>query len=355
MTLPPSVTVLEVSPRDGLQNEAAKVSTDDKLTLIHRALGAGFNPVLSGRENIYVNAAVLGLTRREINEKVGSIIAFSELGEFIDAPVQSYSWGMVVRLGFAVAAATEPDVMLLDEVLAVGDVGFQVKCYNTLAEFRKRGTGFVFVSHNMHLISRYCQQVMYVRDGHVQHFGDVATGIAQYYKEMHADGSQDDTDIPGQSGPLGSNKVKFLSHRFLNARNEVVREIDVGEPLTLAVQYEVCSGDVKSAVLDVNVRDPEGTVYQGTHAFPSVPFDDVLCRGEFKVDFAYLPVNTDYLSFNFSLLHPASAEVYATKRNVRLNVRRSPHHSGRLVLPVKCTVTAVDTAGAPELVQLEQK
>jgi len=95
------------------------------------ALGAGFNPILTGRENIYINAAVLELSRREINEKVDNIINFAEFGEFIDAPVQSYSSGMVVRLGFAVAAATEPDVLLLDEVLAVGNAGFQTKCLNT--------------------------------------------------------------------------------------------------------------------------------------------------------------------------------------------------------------------------------
>ena len=303
------------------------------------ALGAGFNPVLSGRENIYVNASVLGLSRREINEKVGKIIEFAELGEFIDAPVQSYSSGMVVRLGFAVAAATDPDVLLLDEVLAVGDAGFQIKCFNTLAEFRRRGTAFVFVSHNMHMISRYCQQVMYIRHGQVQHFGDVATGIAQYYKDMHAGDLDDETDIPGRLGNEGSGKVKFVSAQFLDANNEIVSEIEVGEPVSLVVQYERRDVDVKRAVLDVFVRDQEGLVYQGTNAGADTVFDDFSDHGELRIQFAYLPVNTDCLYFSCTLLDESTGEIHDRKRKMRLNVRRNPKHSGRLVLPTKWTMT----------------
>src|SRR4029077_14642881 len=114
------------------------------------ALGAGVNPILTGRENIYVNASVLGLTKKETDAKIEEIIDFAEIREFIDAPVQSYSSGMQVRLGFAVATALQPNILLLDEVLAVGDIAFQAKCFNTLSAFRKNGTAFILVSHNMH-------------------------------------------------------------------------------------------------------------------------------------------------------------------------------------------------------------
>ncbi len=103
---------------------------------------------------------------------------------------------MAVRLGFAVAVATEPDILLLDEILAVGDVSFQAKCFNALADFRKRGTCFVFVSHNMQMISRYCQRVIYIRQGRVQHSGDVATGISHFYKDVETSGTV------GQTGSL---------------------------------------------------------------------------------------------------------------------------------------------------------
>src|SRR5688572_2013798 len=111
------------------------------------ALGAGFSPILTGRENVYVNGAVLGLSKREIDEKFDEIVDFAEIGDFIDAPVQSYSSGMQVRLGFAVASHINPDILLVDEVLAVGDAGFKIRCYNKMFEIRDR-TAIIFVSHS---------------------------------------------------------------------------------------------------------------------------------------------------------------------------------------------------------------
>jgi lipopolysaccharide transport system ATP-binding protein len=146
-------------------------------------LGAGFNPVLTGRENVYVNAAVLGMTRREIEEKFDRIIEFAELEEFIDSPVQSYSTGMRVRLGFAVAAHVEPDVLLIDEVLAVGDMAFVLKCFNLL-EKRLASTAMVFVSHQMAQVARTCTRVMTLDHGRVVADGAVSSGIDAYLERL---------------------------------------------------------------------------------------------------------------------------------------------------------------------------
>lgn len=307
------------------------------------ALGAGFNPILSGRENIYVNGSILGLTKREINEKIDGIIAFADIGKFIDAPVQSYSSGMAVRLGFAIAAAIKPDVLLLDEVLAVGDVGFQAKCFNTLAEFRKRGTAFILVSHNMHMIARYCQQVMYIRYGQVQHLGDVANGVALFLKDMQTSDPDAASGSRDWSEALGSAKIKFLGFQFLNAKNEAIIEADVGEPLTLVLQYERRDITVKTAVLDVLIRDQEGIVFQGTNVQAGNAFNNFRDRGELRIQFAYIPVNTDYLDFFFALLDESTGEIYDWKRNLRLSVRRSALHSGRLILPTKWTMASFDS------------
>jgi lipopolysaccharide transport system ATP-binding protein len=140
------------------------------------ALGAGFNPILTGRENIYVNGAVLGLKKKEIHSKLDEIIDFADLREFIDAPVQGYSSGMAVRLGFAIASACQPDVLLLDEVLAVGDMAFQTKCFNRLGEIRRNGTGFILVAHNMHQITRFCDRVLYMRKGKAEFYGPTESG-----------------------------------------------------------------------------------------------------------------------------------------------------------------------------------
>lgn len=147
-------------------------------------LGAGFNPILTGRENIYNNGAVLGFTRKEVNEKLEEIIDFAEIREFIDMPVQNYSSGMRVRLGFAVAAQMEPDILLIDEVLAVGDLGFMLKCFRAIDDILPR-TAIVFVSHSMPRVSRLCDSIILLENGKIKFQGiDAARGIDLYYTKF---------------------------------------------------------------------------------------------------------------------------------------------------------------------------
>ncbi len=144
-------------------------------------LGAGFNPLLSGRENIYVNAQLYGFSKEYVDKKLSAIIDFAEIGEFIDAPIQNYSSGMKVRLGFAVAAQMEPDILLLDEVLAVGDAGFVLKCFNVIDNLFEK-TAVIFVSHAMPMVSRICTNIMLLEKGQSKFFGnDVSKGIDMYY------------------------------------------------------------------------------------------------------------------------------------------------------------------------------
>lgn len=143
------------------------------------ALGAGFNPILSGRENIYVNASVLGLGKHEIDKKMDEIIDFAEIGDFLDSPVQSYSSGMQVRLGFAVATALEPDVLLLDEVLAVGDAAFRAKCYNRISVLMEK-CAVILVSHNMDQIGQICSKAIMMHSGKSIKAGDVNECINSY-------------------------------------------------------------------------------------------------------------------------------------------------------------------------------
>jgi lipopolysaccharide transport system ATP-binding protein len=149
------------------------------------ALGAGFNPVLTGRENIYVNGSVLGLSTREIDAKLDEIIDFAGIPEFIDSPVQSYSSGMQVRLGFAVATALEPDVLLVDEVLAVGDFEFRTRCYDRLERMRDR-VAIILVSHNRPDIARMCSSVLLLEGGRPTYAGPVADGFVAYERSSVA-------------------------------------------------------------------------------------------------------------------------------------------------------------------------
>ncbi|MFZ5997677.1 MAG: ABC transporter ATP-binding protein [Nitrospirota bacterium] len=158
------------------------------------ALGAGFNPLLTGRENIYVNAAVLGIPKAEVDRRFDDIVEFSGINDFIDAPVQSYSSGMTVRLGFAVAAHMNPDILLVDEVLAVGDYGFQSKCYNKIGELKHNGTGIILVSHNMHTISTFADRVMLLSKGRSTLFDYVPDGVRAYTNLFAATGMSDDIE-----------------------------------------------------------------------------------------------------------------------------------------------------------------
>src|SRR5690242_9321002 len=147
-------------------------------------LGAGFSPILTGRENIYNNAAVLGFSRKDIDERFEEIVAFSEIGEFLDMPVQNYSSGMKVRLGFAVACFLNPDVLLVDEVLAVGDLGFILKCFRKIDELLPQ-TAVIFVSHSMPMIARICNEIILMDHGIAEYYGnDVSKGIDLYYRKF---------------------------------------------------------------------------------------------------------------------------------------------------------------------------
>jgi len=147
------------------------------------ALGAGFNPILTGRENIYVNGSVLGLTKKEIDEKIDDIIDFAEIREFIDAPVQSYSSGMQVRLGFAVATALEPDILLLDEVLAVGDFAFRTKCFVRISSLLSRAA-VIFVSHTEEQLIRICSSGLVLKQGEISYLGDLRECLNLYRESM---------------------------------------------------------------------------------------------------------------------------------------------------------------------------
>jgi lipopolysaccharide transport system ATP-binding protein len=198
------------------------------------ALGAGFNPILTGRENIYVNGSILGLTKEEIDAKVEDIINFAEVHEFIDSPVQSYSSGMQVRLGFAVATALNPDVLILDEVLAVGDAAFRAKCYRRIMEIRK-SAAVIFVTHSMEQISRICDYTLVLSKGEIRFHGDVPGGVRSY-DEINELGVQDDPSF------------LFLNKPFEEFLIELPPEsIDTGGPTELIMNAKMAEtrGDYK--------------------------------------------------------------------------------------------------------------
>jgi ABC-2 type transport system ATP-binding protein len=190
------------------------------------SVGIGFHPELTGRENVYVNATILGLSKREIDKRFDSILDFAEVEAFIDTPVKFYSSGMFVRLGFSVAVASDPEVLLVDEVLAVGDVAFQLKCYDRMEEIRKNGATILVVTHNMNAVSRLCSRVLLLQNGEPQFLGETDEAISKYHDllgnislkgedtpEVHIQ----DVELRGPTGKLTSH-VKTGDEIFFKAR-----------------------------------------------------------------------------------------------------------------------------------------
>ena len=159
-----------------------KITTNGKLTSLLE-LGAGFHPDFSGRENIYFNASIFGLTKKEIDERIEKIIEFSELGNYIDNPVRTYSSGMYMRLAFAVAINVDADILLIDEILAVGDQHFQDKCIAKMKELKNEGKTMVFVTHSMDTVKQFCNRAVWLCNGEIKMDGDPNIVTQEYLKE----------------------------------------------------------------------------------------------------------------------------------------------------------------------------
>lgn len=194
------------------------------------ALGAGFHPLLTGRENIHVNAAVLGLSRGEINQRFGQIVEFSGLSDFIDSPVQNYSSGMYMRLGFSIAAHVHPDILLVDEALAVGDIAFVVKCLNKVAELRRNGTGIIFVSHNELQMREAAERCIVLSEGRVIGEGDPGRAFFLYEQARTASHESPDTGFV-HDGPVRISQC-MVGSSFPQA------PATSGEPLRLTIRCE---------------------------------------------------------------------------------------------------------------------
>ncbi|GBE39708.1 teichoic acids export ATP-binding protein TagH [bacterium BMS3Bbin08] len=204
-------------------------------------VGAGFHPMLNGRENIYVNGAILGMSKKEIDKKFDEIVDFADIGEFIDAPVKHYSSGMVVRLGFAIAVHCEPDILLVDEVLAVGDVGFQNKCFNKVGELRKKGVTTILVSHNMHIISAFTINALVLNNSRATYFDSVVDAIKEY-TNIFID--KQDSDIEKVCN--GTDGIKFFDVAIDR------RIFKPGESFVFSAKYEA-SVDYSDTEIDVGI------------------------------------------------------------------------------------------------------
>jgi len=278
-------------------------------------VGAGFHPMLSGRENIYVNGAILGLSKRDIDKNFDSIVDFADIGDFLDSPVKFYSSGMYVRLGFAIAVHSKPDILLIDEVLAVGDIKFQSKCLKFITNnILKNGCSIVFVSHNRYAVQDVCQKAIYLQKGRMAMIGKTEDVIGRYLRDIKDDG------IKPENGPSGNFGVEGITKVVFSGKDGCQRgSFRSGEELSIKFHYAF-KDPVKNPSIGISFihDDPRYSVvssldylfnlHSGYDAF-EVP--DLQGEGHFTVtiDHLYIPIGVYkcfvylYLDNKMNLVH----------------------------------------------------
>jgi len=209
-------------------------------------VGTGFNAELTGRENIYLNGAILGMKKAEIKRKFDEIVDFSGVEKFIDTPVKRYSSGMYVRLAFAVAAHLETEILLADEVLAVGDVEFQKKCLTKMGEVAKEGRTVLFVSHNMGTVLNLCPRVIFLHSGQLIYDGPAESTIKKYLAYLSSKSAQGLDNNPGRSG---NGAIRVVGARILNEVNQASSHLVAGRPASFEFRYKNMTGERRGANL----------------------------------------------------------------------------------------------------------
>lgn len=233
-------------------------------------LGVGFHPDLTGRENALLNGVISGLTRQEAARRLDSIVAFAELEEFIDSPLHTYSTGMEMRLGFSVAVHTGPEILLIDEILAVGDIAFQRKCIDRIAQFKAEGCTILLVSHDTKAIQDFCDEALWFRRGELVLHGpaDVVTG--QYVAEMSAETRRrtPPTQVVRRTGTgvelrinenrFGSLEMEIITVKLYNAGNQLTTELDSGAALWIEIEY-LAPQPIQAPIFGISISLEDGT------------------------------------------------------------------------------------------------
>lgn len=253
-------------------------------------LGAGFHPDMTGRENIYTNASIFGLTKKEIDDRLDSIIEFSELEEFIDSPVRTYSSGMYMRLAFSVAINVDADILLIDEILAVGDARFQAKCFNKMLELKKRGITIVIVSHDLGSIERLCNRAVWIENGKIKDEGIPHDIVAEYLDDIMNRDKNEKIKIKEQNksnikennkeeieeknvekkenkNRTGNKNIEIIDIKLLNEKNEISDTYNSEDKLKIQVKYKRNNDKLKDSVFGFGIFRNDGLNCYGTNTF----------------------------------------------------------------------------------------
>lgn len=270
-------------------------------------LGAGFHPEFTGRENVYLNGSIHGLSRARVREVMDEIVAFAELERFIDLPVRTYSSGMFMRLGFSVAAHIQSDVLLLDEVFAVGDEQFQRKCFGKVAEFKGRGGTMVFVSHDAQAVERLCDRAVLLREGQVAFDGDTREAIAAYRRLLAADANPE--ELGAGLREWGSGEARIESAELLDAAGDVRMQFAAGEPLTVSLVI-TAEHEIAPPRVSLELRDDGGLVLaSASHDTADLGWTPGAGRCEVRFDVERMPLADGRFHLRLALVDAAQGRL----------------------------------------------
>ena len=308
-------------------------------------LGAGFHPDFSGRENVYLNGSIHGLSRARVREVMDEIVAFAELEQFIDLPVRTYSSGMFMRLGFSVAAHIQSDVLLLDEVFAVGDEQFQRKCFGKIAEFKNRGGTILFVSHDAQAVERLCDRAVLLRQGEVAFAGETREAIAAYRRLLAADSNPDELEAGLKE--WGSGEARIVAAQLLDDDGDERVQLAAGEAATVRLVVSAEPG-VAPPRVSVELRDDGGlvlgTVGQDTAA---LGWNGGAGERELRFRLSRLPLADGRFHLRFALTDPENGSLlHSLDDAVRFFVFPTGEETGAVLLDG--TWTMQDSAAAAQ-------
>lgn len=262
-------------------------------------VGTGFHPELTGKENIYLNGTILGMTKKEIDHKYDDILKFSGVEKFIDTPVKRYSSGMRVRLAFSVAAHLDPEILLIDEVLAVGDAGFQKKCLGKINQVASDGRTVLFVSHNMGAIKNLCSSVILIDNGQIKFNGDVESGIYQYLNNENYKG-----EISNMEQRVGSGEIRIKSINILDKNNRPIESIISGSRISISLGFRRIE-DIKPDGLIVSlqiVNHMDIPIFIHHSRLTGSIFEEIPYEGAFICEIPKIPLPPSSYKINFSIM-----------------------------------------------------
>lgn len=295
-------------------------------------LGAGFNPELTGEENIYLNAYLLGLSKGEIDGKKQEIIDFSEIGDFIKRPVKTYSSGMYVRLAFSIATSVNPEILIVDEALSVGDEYFQKKCIDRMMNFKETGKTILFCSHSMYYVQELCQRTIWIHKGHIKSAGDTGKTIMEY--QSHERGKtaalkEKVTDIVNASAGVVTDKpVRIFDVKILNKDGLESDGLKTHEPVVFSFKVSCNKSDLKAHLGFAIIRNDEVMCFGTLTSFDGLPSVSIKDGQEFRIRIKSLPLLSGMYSVLVAVADEFALHPYDSYRTRNFSIEPSRRELG---------------------------